>query len=320
VHRKQQFVQQIQAGDVVEDIFLASEKTILQKRDGSPYLRLTLGDKTGEVKAVMWDHVNEAIPHFSSGDFVQIRGAASEYQGLLQITVKSLSKCPEGDVDAAAFLPSTDKNVPSMLDRLQNLTRSVQKGWLQELLEEFWKDAEFVRGFITAPAAKRMHHAYLGGLLEHTLSVAVLAEKTAAHYAGIRRDLLLAGAVLHDIGKIHELDYRTGIDYTTEGRLLSHIVIGLRMLDEKLGHIGSVPEEEVMLLRHLIVSHHGKKEFGSPEEPRTLEALLLNYVDEMDSKIAAVREAIAVSGPGEAWTPYHRMMERHFYIGDKMEG
>jgi 3'-5' exoribonuclease len=316
---KKQFVQNITEGETVEDVFLASDKTISQKRDGQSYLRLTLSDKTGSLKGVMWDHADAVRTRFSSGDFVQIKGVASAYQGTLQITIKSLTKCQPESVEIASFVPATQKDVDVMFDRLKRLAESIQSQWLKALFQEFWSDSDFVQQFKTAPAAKQMHHACIGGLLEHTLSVALLAEKVASHYAGINRDLLLAGAILHDIGKIQEFDYRTTIDYTSAGRLLSHIIIGIHILDEKLDRIGPVPEEDAMLLRHLMVSHHGKKEFGSPEAPKTIEALVLNYVDEIDSKVAAVRETINATDAGEKWTPYHRILERHFYISEKPE-
>ncbi len=316
---KKQFIQNIAAGEPIDDVFLVSDKTIAQKRDGQSYLRLTLSDKTGSLKAVIWDRADEIRTRFSSGDFVQIKGVASAYQGTLQGTIKNLTKIPQESVDIANFVPATEKDVDVMFERLSRLADSIQSPWLRAMFQEFWQDIEFVQNFKTAPAAKQMHHACIGGLLEHTLSVALLADKVASHYVGINRDLLIAGAILHDIGKIQEFDYRTVIDYTSAGRLLSHIIIGIRMLDEKLDKIGPAPGEDVMLLRHLMVSHHGKKEFGSPEEPKTIEALILNYVDEIDSKVAAVRETMHSTEAGEKWTAYHRILERHFYIGEKSE-
>jgi 3'-5' exoribonuclease len=160
-----------------------------------------------------------------------------------------------------------------------------------------------------------MHHAYIGGLLEHTLSMTSLADKIAGHYSGINRDLLLSGAILHDIGKVDEFEYQFKIDYSDKGRLLNHIVIGLKMVDEKLSEIKYFPEDQVLLLKHLIVSHHGTREFGSPEPPKTIEAVLLNYIDEIDSKVNAIRDFIAAEDPDETWTSYHRLLERHFYKG-----
>ena len=171
----------------------------------------------------------------------------------------------------------------------------------------------------TAPAAKKMHHAYIGGLLEHTLSMVMLSVKIAGHYSGIDKDLLIAGAVLHDLGKVREFEYESRIDYSDEGRLVNHIVIAVQMLEEKLQQIDTFPRNLADLLKHMIISHHGTREFGSPEPPKTIEAVLLHYIDEIDSKVNAIREFIATQDTEENWTSYHRLLERHFYKGDKTE-
>jgi len=160
-----------------------------------------------------------------------------------------------------------------------------------------------------------MHHAYIGGLLEHTLSMALLVDRIAGHYSGIDRDLLLAGTMLHDIGKIKEFEYQTKIDYSDEGRLLNHIVIGLQMIDERLREIKDFPEEQVFMLKHLIVSHHGSREFGSPEPPKTIEAVLLYYIDEIDAKVNGIRDFISSEDPDSVWTSFHKVFDRYFYIG-----
>ncbi|MBV5267409.1 MAG: HD domain-containing protein, partial [Burkholderiaceae bacterium] len=177
------------------------------------------------------------------------------------------------------------------------ITDTLKTPCFHDLFKLFWADAEMVRLFKAAPAAKKMHHAYIGGLLEHTLSMAILVDRLAGHYTGVDRDLLLAGAILHDIGKIREFEFSSHIDYTSEGRLLSHIVIGLQIIDEKMKLIEDFPEEQAVLLKHLVVSHHGVKEFGSPELPKTVEAVLLNHIDEIDSKVKGIREFMASEGP-----------------------
>ena len=187
--------------------------------------------------------------------------------------------------------------------------------YIKNLIEAFWNDEVFVQKFKTAPAAKKMHHAYIGGLLEHTLSMVSLADKIAGHYSGVDRDLLLAGTILHDIGKTREYEYEISIDYSDEGRLINHIVIGIEMIDEKLSGIEEFPEEKMLLLKHMIVSHHGAREFGSPEPPKTIEAVILNYIDEIDSKVKGIRDFMANEDPNETWTSFHRLLERHFYKG-----
>lgn len=318
---KKQFINTIKAGDAVDDIFVLSEKTLSQKRDGKNFLNITVSDKSGNIKGVVWDNVDQIASGITAGGFVNIKGKVSEYRGMLQLGVKTMAAVSPDSVNPSDFIPATDLNIEDMYARLLKITAAIETGYLKELLEAFWDDEDFVRKFKTAPAAKKMHHAYIGGLLEHTLSTAILANKIAGHYkeyyTGIDRDLLLTGAVLHDIGKITEFDYKFSIDYSVKGRLLNHIVIGIEMLDEKLRRINGFPEEQAVLLKHLIVSHHGVREFGSPEPPKTIEAVLLNYIDEIDSKVNCIREFIATEDPNETWTSYHKLLERHFYIGKK---
>ena len=312
---KSMFINDIKTGDMVDDIFVLSEKTMAQKRDGKNYLNITFSDKTGSIKGVVWDRVDEISAAATSGDFVQIQGMVSEYRGILQLVVKKMTPVPADSVNPSDFLPATRRDIDKMFMRLLKITASIKSEHLKKLFDKFWDDVDFVRKFKNAPAAKKMHHAYIGGLLEHTLSMALLVDRIAGHYSGVDRDLLIAGAILHDIGKIREFKYKYNIDYSDEGRLLNHIVIGIMMVDEKLKELEDFPEELAVLLRHMIVSHHGTREFGSPEPPKTVEAVLLNYIDEIDSKVKGIRDFIATEDPNEAWTSYHRLLERHFYRG-----
>jgi len=314
---KKQFAKDLKPGDFVEDIFVLSAKAVNQKKDGNNYLNVTLSDKTGSIKGVVWDNVDQIAAGTSSGDVVRIQGNVSEYRGVAQLVLKHMEACTADEVDPAEFLPTTRHSVNSMFERLLKLTASLEDGFLKALLNSFWDDKEFVRRFKTAPAAKKMHHAYIGGLLEHTLSMTTLADKIAGHYSGINRDLLIAGAILHDIGKTKELEYTLNLDYSDEGRFLSHIVIGLEMIQAKLAQIEDFPDQLELLLKHMIVSHHGTREFGSPEPPKTVEAVLLNYIDEMDSKVKGIRDFIASEDPNETWTSFHRLLGRHFYIGKR---
>lgn len=314
---KKTFVDQLRVTDTVADLFVLADKTFAQKRDGSHYLNVTLSDRTGSIRGVIWEQAERISERVSSGDVVRIEGSVSEYRGDLQLVIKKLDACPADTVDPAHFLPVTTHSIDGMFDRLAKMTRSMSTDPLRKLLDAFWRDENFVHRFKSAPAAKKMHHAYVGGLLEHTLSMAVLAERIGGHYSGIDMDLLLAGVILHDMGKIQEFEYRFAIDYSDEGRLLSHIVIGLRILDEKLKAVTDFPIETEYLLKHMIVSHHGSRDFGSPEPPKTLEAILLNYIDEIDSKIIGIREFMAAEDPQSAWTSYHKLLGRHFYKGKK---
>jgi 3'-5' exoribonuclease len=309
------FVSELAAGSTIDEVFLLAERNTAYKKDGNPFLNVTLSDRTGQVKGVVWDQVERILAAASEGDFVHVRAQVGEYRGSLQAVIKDMVRVPPEQVDAGDFLATTARDVGKMMDRLREMTGRMKTPHLKALFDAFWADTAFVAAYRRAPAAKHMHHAYIGGLLEHTLSMAVLSETIAGHYSGVDRDLLLAGVILHDVGKIRELAYTNSIDYTDEGRLLSHIVIGLSMLDEKLKQVPDFPTDQAHLLKHMIVSHHGAREFGSPEPPKTIEAVLLNYIDEMDSRVNSIREYVAKDPSEGSWTPYHRLLERHFYKG-----
>ncbi|RLC25474.1 MAG: CRISPR-associated endonuclease Cas3'' [Deltaproteobacteria bacterium] len=316
---KKQFINSIKTGDIVDDIFVLSEKNLAQKKDGNNFLNVSLSDKTGIIKGVVWNNVDQITTKISAGDFARVKGTVTEYRGSLQLVIKNIEACSADSIDPSDFLPESKFNRDAMFERLLKLTKTIETLYLKNLFEAFWNDDEFVSKFKRAPAAKKMHHAYIGGLIEHTLSMARLADKIAEHYQyiGIDRDLLITGAILHDIGKIREFDYKVKIDYSDEGRLLNHIVIGVQMIEEKLGNIKSFPDEQALLIKHMIVSHHGTRDFGSPEPPKTIEAVLLNYIDEIDSKVNGIREFIDRENTVEKWTSFHRLLDRYFYIGNK---
>jgi 3'-5' exoribonuclease len=314
--KKHRFATQIEAGEKVEDIFVLCEKNYSHKRDGNAFLTLTLGDKSGRIKGIVWDNVESISRCAAPGDYVLVGAAAGEYRGAIQLVIKSMQIITPENILAGDYLPTSVRNVDQMFERLKALTDKMASAPLKALMNAFWADSNFVNRFKQAPAAKKMHHAYLGGLLEHTLSMALLAEKIAGHYSGVDRDLLLVGAILHDIGKVRELAYDQAIDYTDEGRLLSHIVIGVEMLCAKIACVEDFPPVQTTLLKHMLISHHGTREFGSPEPPKTIEAVLLNYIDEIDSRVNAIREFMASEDPAAAWTSYHRLLERHFYRGE----
>jgi 3'-5' exoribonuclease len=309
------FVSELAAGSAIDEVFLLAERNVAHKKDGNPFLNVTLSDRTGQVKGVVWDQVERILAAAAEGDFVHVRAQVGEYRGGLQLVVKDMVGVPAEAVDPADFMATTTRDVAKMMERLQEMTGRMQDPHLKALFDAFWADTAFVAALSRAPAAKLMHHAYIGGLLEHTLSMAVLAEMVGGHYSGVDQDMLLAGVVLHDVGKTRELEYSSRIDYTDEGRLLSHIVIGLSMLDEKLKQVPDFPDIKAQLLKHMLVSHHGERAFGSPEPPKTIEAVLLNYIDEIDSRVNSIREYVAKDTSEGTWTPYHRLLERHFYKG-----
>ena len=312
---KKTFIDQIKAGETVSDMFVLAQKALSQKRDGSSYLNVTIADKTGSMKGVVWELADQIAQGVVSGDVVHVQGKVSEYKESLQVVIKKMTPAAAAQIDPTDFMPVTPHNIEVMFDRLVKKTEEMKTACLKSLMDAFWRDKSLVAKFKKAPAAKRMHHAYIGGLLEHTLSMAILVERIGGHYSGIDMDLLLTGVVLHDLGKIHEFDYTLTIDYSDAGRLLSHIVIGIQLLEEKLKKIDDFPEETANLLKHMIISHHGVRDFGSPEPPKTLEAVLLNYIDEIDSKVRGIRDFMTAEDPNATWTSYHRILGRHFYKG-----
>ncbi len=240
---KTQFINQLQPGDSLADRFVLAEKSMAQKKDGNRYLNLVLSDRTGNLKAVVWDNVDQIAKQTESGQVVAVKGHVGSYRGDLQVVVKEMTTVPTHEIRPADFLPVTERDVGQMFERLKLLSESLQADYLKDLFRAFWSDDVFATQFKQAPAAKKMHHAYIGGLLEHTLSMAVLADKISGHYSGIDRDLLLAGVLLHDIGKLREYKYDVAIDYSDEGRLVNHIVIGIQMIEEKIKAIPTFPEE-----------------------------------------------------------------------------
>jgi len=292
-----------------------AEKQVAQKKAGGNYITVVLSDKTGSVKGVIWDNIEKFREEPAPGDFVRVTGSVSEFRGSLQIVVKSIKRRSATDVNPTDFMPATRRDPEAMFAKLKQTSLTMTNESLKSLIQAFWRDEVFVKKFKKAPAAKNMHHAYLGGLLEHTLSLAILADRVAEHYSGIDRDLLLTGAILHDIGKIKEFVYDRRIDYSDEGRLVSHIVIGVEMVQEKIGTLEQFPANTAMRIKHMLVSHHGSREYGSPEPPKTLEAVMLNYLDEIDSKINGIREFMLNQDTNADWTPFHRPLDRFFYKG-----
>jgi 3'-5' exoribonuclease len=232
----------------------------------------------------------------------------------LQLKVQEIAKLLPGEADPALFTPATEKDEAALFEELLGFMNTVQDGGLNALLQSFFEDAAFVEPFKNAPAAKRMHHDYAGGLLEHTVAVARLTASACDIYPELDRDLLITGALLHDVGKVEELLQFPHKDYSTEGRLMGHILLGLEMIGEKLASIPEISPERGLLLKHLIASHHGLPEFGSPVPPMTLEGFVLNLMDDLDAKLAAVKKSLAkVEGEGPGFSPYHRLLERHLY-------
>ncbi len=310
------YLKDIKQGDKITSTFLVAEKNMAFSIKGSPYLNVRLKDKTGELDGKVWDNAAALDQEFKKGDVIYIEGKAAHYRNLIQISITGIKKIAWEEVDPADFLPAVTADVNNMFSELLGFIEQVNDQHLKALLNAFFQAEETASLFRRAPAAKGFHHVYLGGLLEHTLSVVRLLDKVADHYPVLDKDMLIAGGILHDIGKIHEFSYNTIIDYSDEGRLIGHIVMGVEMLDKKIDLIDDFPAQKALELRHIILSHHGEFEFGSPKRPKTLEALVVHYIDDLDAKFNAFHTFMNASGNADSdWTGYHRFLERFLYKG-----
>lgn len=313
---KNVYASQIQERDWVEAVFLVRDKLVGMAKNGKPYLTLKLMDRSGEVEGRVWDRVDELAALFERDDFVQVSAKASVYLGKMQLVIQELARCADDAVDLADFLPVAARPVAEMVAELHALVAGFGDRHLRALLQAFLADETFMAAYGRAPAAKAMHHVYLGGLLEHSLAVAALADDICRRYPGLNRDLLVAGALLHDVGKVNELRYARSFEYTDAGKLLGHIVIGVELVEEKVRALPEFPVELSILLKHLLLSHHGQYEYGSPKRPKTLEAVILNFIDDLDSKINGVRTHLEKDADSDAsWTQYHRLYDRYFFKG-----
>lgn len=308
------FVCDIRERDQVDAVFLVKEKITAMAKNGKPYLNLRLMDKSGELDAKVWDNVDLISSSFERDDFVYVRGKASVYLGKMQLVIAELRRVPEEEVTLVDFLPETARDIAEMEGELRTLLESLADQDLKRLLEAFFDDPVFFAQYRTAPAAKGMHHVYLGGLLEHSLAVARLVDRIVPLYGGLNRDLLIAGALLHDVGKVREMTYYRSFDYSDEGKLIGHITIGVEMVTERIAMLSDFPPELGMLLKHMLLSHHGQYEFGSPKRPKTVEATILNYLDDLDSKINGIRTHIGREPDNASrWTSYHRLYDRYYF-------
>ena len=296
---------------VITSTFVVVSKQIKPKKSGEPYLALTLGDRSGQLEAKMWDNVEEVLEAFEQDDFLKIKGLINKYKNRFQLTVHKLRKLGESEIDFADYLPKTTKNVDELWQTLTTFVSSFQNPHLKSLVQAFMADPEIAAAYRNAPAAKTLHHAYIGGLLDHVVSLFRSCDLMCSNYPQINRDLLLTGAFLHDIGKIHELTYNRSFSYTTKGQLLGHMIIELEMLQAKLALQPGFPDELKTLIEHLIISHHGQYDFGSPKLPMFPEALMLHYLDDLDSKMEAMRAHFEREAAFDSpWTSYNASLGR----------
>ena len=296
---------------VITSSFVVVSKQVKPKKTGEPYLALTLGDRSGQLEAKMWDNVEQALDAFEQDDFLKIKGLLNKYKNRFQITIHKLRRLGDSEIDFADYLPKTTKDIGELWQTLAGFVASFQNPYLKSLVESFMADPELAEAYRNAPAAKTLHHAYIGGLLDHVVSLCRSCDLLCRNYPQVNRDLLLTGAFLHDIGKIHELTYNRSFSYTTRGQLLGHMVIELEMLHAKIAQIPGFPGQLKILTEHLIISHHGHYEFGSPKLPMFPEALMLHYLDDLDSKMESMRAHFEREAGAEGpWSSYNASLGR----------
>lgn len=304
----------LKEGDWVDETYLVSSKQLSTAKNGVVYLSLKLADKTGEIDAKLWDNAEEVSGRFERDDFVHIKGIVANYQGSLQVKMRTLEKISDASVDLSQFLQASSRSPVEMSLELQAVAESVADVNLKQLMNAFLQDAEFMNAFQRAPAARTLHHNYIGGLMEHVLELTLLCRDIARHFPGVDQDLLVVGAFLHDIGKVRELGIRKSIEYTTEGRLIGHISLGYEMLAEKIHAVQGFPAELSMLLKHIMLSHHGEYEFGSPKRPKIQEAIIIHYLDDLSAKLSNFRATLMKENVAEgSWTSYSKMHDRYLY-------
>jgi len=303
------YIKDYKEGDRVFDIYLCKHKQSAVTKNGKPYENVILQDKTGTLDAKIWDPNSAGIGEFDALDYIEVYGEVNSFQGALQVNVKRVRLCQEGEYDPADFLPVSKKNMDEMYKELLGYIDSLKNTYLQKLLCAFFKEDEsFIKAFKKSSAAKSVHHGFVGGLLEHTLSVTKLCDYYCSTYPVLNRDLLLSAAICHDIGKTKELSLFPENDYTDEGQLLGHIVMGTEMIGEKIRTISGFPKTLEGELKHCVLAHHGEYEFGSPKKPAIVEAVALNFADNTDAKMQTFTELLENS-QGNDWFGFNRLFD-----------
>ncbi|MGO9516412.1 MAG: 3'-5' exoribonuclease YhaM family protein [Candidatus Korobacteraceae bacterium] len=295
----------------ITSFFVVASKQVKSKKNGDVYLSAILADRSGQLQANMWDNVADALDAFEQDDFVKVKGIIHKYNGRWQLTMHKVRRLDEQEVEYSDYIAKTTKDVEQLWRTLGEFVESFQNSWLKSLVKEFMADETITIAYKNAPAAKTLHHAFVGGLLDHVVSLFTLCDLAIRNYPQVNRDLVLTGAFLHDIGKVHELAYQRSIAYTTKGQLLGHMIIELEMLHQKIAQVPGFPDELKILIEHMIISHHGQYEFGSPKLPMFPEALMLHYLDDLDSKMESMRAQFEREAELDSpWTSYNPSLGR----------
>ena len=303
------FIDGLCEGETIRNVYLCKGKRSAETRNGKPYDNLILQDKTGTLDGKVWDPNSQGIADYDEKDFIEVFGDVINYNGNLQLNIRQIRKAEEGEYNPADYMPTTEKSVDGMYEELTAYIRQISNKYLRQVLEFYYiKDEAFIKKFKAHSAAKTVHHGFSGGLLEHTLSVTRMCDYFATSYSILNRDLLLSSAILHDIGKVKELSDFPDNDYTDEGQLIGHIVIGVEMINDAIRSIPGFPEKLAHELKHCIVAHHGELEYGSPKKPALAEAVALNMADSTDAKLQTLTELFK-GKTGKDWLGYNRLFE-----------
>ncbi|HAZ09508.1 MAG: hypothetical protein A2047_05230 [Omnitrophica bacterium GWA2_41_15] len=308
------FISDLKEGEVVESVYLVREKSFDVTKNGNPYIALELSDKTGMVDCRKWDALKSLFDSFSVDDFIKVKAKVEFYKNYPQLKIDSIEKTSDKSVDISLYMLVSDKNRDKMFKDFLSEMESVKNPHLKALICSIFSDKDISEKFRTAPAASDFHHPYIGGLIEHTLACVELARMIASKHKDINLDLLLCGTALHDIGKIEELAYRRSFYYTDKGRLIGHIVLGANIVSAAIDKIPEFPEELKNLILHIILSHHGEQEWGSPKRPMCFEAIILHHIDNLDAKINGFRHFVnTYNDPDSSWTKYSKMFGEFLY-------
>ncbi len=326
VDSRRRFVKLLADGENIEEVYLVVEKQLRANRNGNLYLQMELRDRTGSIGARLWNAGEPIFRSFEEGDFLVVKGKVQLFQGSLQMILSHIDRMPTEKVELGDFLPHTEQDVSKLYERLRAQLMKAKNLHLRALAECFLIDQDFVRAFCRAPAGIRNHHAYLGGLLEHVVTLMDAADRLLPLYPELDRDLLVMGIFLHDIGKVRELTFDRTFAYSDEGQLVGHLVIGVEMLNERVCQVPDLtsepfPDELLLRLKHMILSHHGTYEFGSPKLPMTPEAIALHHLDNFDAKVHSfTRDIREDANKASTWTPFSQALQRRLFKGGTAEG
>jgi 3'-5' exoribonuclease len=313
---KKQFIKDIKTGAQVDDIFYCSRRDVKERRDGGAFLSLELRDRTGSVPAIMWDRIDDALRCVEVGGFYRVVGRMGDYQGKPQFTVSLIYPAEPADISRDDFIAASRYDRGQLMAELRGNVAAVKNRHLRGLLDSFFDDEDFVEQFSLVPAGARVHHAFLGGLLEHTVMMCRAAQPLPDIYPELDRDLLMTGVILHDVGKVKEYVYNVAIDHSPDGRLMGHLVMGAKMVEDKIAGIKDFPAELSRMIRHIVLSHHGELEYGSPKTPKFAEAFLVFSLDYADSRLAIFREVVQ-KNKNVKWTDFNNYLDTNVYIKDQ---